>query len=1028
MLNRKPRILILSVAFIAILSNTALALDMEYYTYNGFDPIVAAFQKMALIFGDTTYQSLFFVVMVTAIMFGCLMMVMKATLGGKFSVAGWLVPMGMGFLICASLIVPKGNLWVYDPVKNRNQQIGDIPDGVVLVAGMLNKIERSFVDMIYTSGDPEDYHSQAGGVGFDMVFNLGNKGVLLTDKNIHASLMSYINDCVFFEVQRPGGAITVNQLANNTDFTAIFANANNPAIYTSYYTDSGETDVTCQTAWRSLQAQMSNAATFSDSIKAKCAEAGFDPTNPDEFTQCQDTLANTVNWLEGATYEASDIHRQMFMGQTLNDALLGASPDTAMTVLASRNTGTSLLGSGMFANQWLPIIRAVITAVAIGLIPFLVIFIPTPLAGKAISVCCGLFIWITAWGVTDAIVHSMAMDMGAKALYEVTQNQLGLSAIVNFSTGGMKALAVFGAVRWAGVMLATVITGMLVKLGGSAMAQLSGQLTSTASSQGQQAAMTTMTPEGKARELSALEMAPSTMANAHKFSYADRTNVATAERFGKTMGGRMVMNEFGGVEGAAAMIAAGQAGHAYKFSQSWNTATRMPGGVSTQYGREIMMNQADRLADMKTLEMSGNNVEALAESKAAQLRGNIAGAGGLQNYNNLLRERGEANEAGQIDAALMRSGYTGESFEDAYKNNIKDAYTKEAVKNAATHEMVGKYGFGRLTDAENISQSWNVLSAEAKQEVAKRLGTSVDDVQKTMAGIEARQRYFNDTSVDKLATELGHGNKEAGYRSLAEYTLANTRSDSRTYGSPESMVQALTLMKNKSYGEALGHLETANMYGMSVRGFEKELSSMGSNLSYNEKLGIYQAAKEINMNPGELSKLTSNLGVQGTIGVAQAINEGYLTKQDLRDAAFMHKVGQFFTEAQMMASGRTGDVKIPRSLYNNDGNMDPRMKQLWISANAETLEKIVQLRGIGRTSLTMGGETGLPGGSRSPGTASNVSFGGMFGDEKQTTHDYIRARLLELTDRASTMRPDREALTLLVKHKLFIKTWEEKHI
>ena len=62
---------------------------------------------------------------------------------------------------------------------------------------------------------------------------------------------------------------------------------------------------------------------------------------------------------------------------------------------------TGGLGMGIVANEWLPVARAVITAVAIGLIPILVIFIPTPLAGKALGLVAGMFIWLTAWGVTD---------------------------------------------------------------------------------------------------------------------------------------------------------------------------------------------------------------------------------------------------------------------------------------------------------------------------------------------------------------------------------------------------------------------------------------------------------------------------------------------------------------------------------------------------------------------------------------------------------------------------------------------------
>src|SRR5450759_795261 len=151
---------------------------------------------------------------------------------------------------------------------------------------------------------------------------------------------------------------------------------------------------------------------------------------------------------------------------------------------------------------------------------------------KAVVTMCGFFIWLTAWGVTDAIVHSFGMDFAKKALYEVTQNQLGLTSLLNFSTEGLKALAVFGAIRWSGIMLATVITGMLVRVGGSVLGRLSAQVIATPMGQGQTAGSAVGTPEGLSREMNALEMAPATMANAHKFSYANRANVLTSERMG----------------------------------------------------------------------------------------------------------------------------------------------------------------------------------------------------------------------------------------------------------------------------------------------------------------------------------------------------------------------------------------------------------------------------------------------------------------------------------------------------------------
>ena len=110
------------------LSGRASALDMEYYTYNGFDAIAPAFQKIALIFGDSGYSALLFCVLVAAFLFGVLAMVMRGV-GGRFSPAAWVAPVAIGFVIYAAMIIPKGTLHIYDPVKNRNQRLGASPTG-----------------------------------------------------------------------------------------------------------------------------------------------------------------------------------------------------------------------------------------------------------------------------------------------------------------------------------------------------------------------------------------------------------------------------------------------------------------------------------------------------------------------------------------------------------------------------------------------------------------------------------------------------------------------------------------------------------------------------------------------------------------------------------------------------------------------------------------------------------------------------------------------------------------------------------
>ena len=225
---------------------------MEYYTYGGFEQIVGAFTKIALIFSDSGFKAAIFVAMVGGILFGGIALVMRAV-GGRFSTLSWGVPLMAGYLIYAAMIVPQGTLYIYDPVANRNQAVGGIPDGIVFIAGTMNEIEQFMVTTIYTASDPMSYENMAGGRGFNVMYDIAQAGGIPVDADIAASLKQYTNDCVMFELQRPGTTLTVNGLATSTDFTAQFALAASPSIYTVEYP--GNTTASCKDAWTVLSSE-----------------------------------------------------------------------------------------------------------------------------------------------------------------------------------------------------------------------------------------------------------------------------------------------------------------------------------------------------------------------------------------------------------------------------------------------------------------------------------------------------------------------------------------------------------------------------------------------------------------------------------------------------------------------------------------------------------------------------------------------------------------------------------------------------
>ena len=525
---------------------SAFALDADYYTWGGFDAVASGFLKLALIFSDGGYRGLFFSIIVMAFMFGSFAIVARAASGARANPISWFVPIFVGVVIYLGLVVPTGTIHLYDNQTNRYQAIGGIPDGIIAVAGVLNLVERGMVEIVSTSGDPRSYVDQAGGAGFLGLFQATSKVLTTDDTLMDTSVNKYIQDCVSFELTRPGTTLTVDELRRTTgDFRTSLVKANSPAIYTVYYdltAPQGQT-MTCQQAWSNINTYIASPAHLEENLKGICAQIGYDTSTPASYQKCKSSMQATFSDLGVSGVTTDDFIRQAYLSQRLHDVF--RSGDT--TAVANFKFLTNASGAMKSANEWLPIMKGVLTAVALGLVPFLALFIPTPLLGKTLSVMLGFFIWLTAWGVTDALLHQFLMDFGTRAMEGLRLHSggtgLGMDAFYFMPNETVKILGMFGTVRMSGLMLATVITGMLVKFGGHALATMGSSLMGQVQNAGQQAAQMTENPSGRAAALksNAWSMPTETIANDHRYGYQGMMTEG-------------LVNQSWGVEGAGAKL------------------------------------------------------------------------------------------------------------------------------------------------------------------------------------------------------------------------------------------------------------------------------------------------------------------------------------------------------------------------------------------------------------------------------------------------------------------------------------------
>lgn len=815
------RIPFLTAGLSALWAAPALALDMEFYTYGGFSSVVNAFKQVALILSDSGFTGLFFVVAVLGIVFGGIAFFLKMVGGMRLDPVSWTWPIMVGMIIYVAMIVPKGSLTIYDPVLNRFETVGNIPDGVVLVAGTLNKLERGLVEIIDTAAPPGAKYAQgAGGIGFTALKNIMSADI----KNgyFKQSLGRYMEDCVLFELTRPGTTLSLDTLVNsNTDYLPELAKAVNPAVYTVYFnagTPNG-TAMTCTDAWTGLHAFMNDPSNYTAAIAATAGKTMFDPDNMAEVAQFRNLLSNTLQETTGINATPEVLARQGIVSRALFQTLQGADPVLAMTVQANRQATTAGIGMMVAANEWLPVVKAVMTTVAIGLIPVLLLFVPTPMLGKALSILVGFFLFLASWGVTDAVVHNASLAAAADTMKEISQSGLALDACLNFPSASTKVLAMFGTIRSGGIMLASMLTMMLVSFGGHALSALAGNLTGQVQSAGASAGALA-TPEGRSSAKAATVAAAGIEAWTNKNSFGDmaygdyqqrdfRTQGSLAQRSGyqaaqdRGFGGseqewmRAQQSSFtyGGQDGRNSFTL-GQDGSVVS-SGSDSTHTRNIGGTPDNPATKVQATSLGVFGIKAGEQTEAKATEALQQqdkktTTAADKAANSLLATGQQYANMRDAVNAAANRGDQSAVGLAEQFSATAKEEEAFANHLQKTHglSNEAARFLMSNLSLGMSagikaeggGFlGKLVGSlagvgatGSFGADYN-LTAQDREKLSETVNNlSSDDYKQAESIANSRQANMDRASRSTFTTSSGSASEHAdGYNaSLAESRLA----------------------------------------------------------------------------------------------------------------------------------------------------------------------------------------------------------------------------------------------------------------
>jgi conjugal transfer mating pair stabilization protein TraG len=515
----------------------ALALDASFHTYDGFAETVDAFRLVSMIFGDPRYETLVLIFAVIGIALGAVIAGIRGQ-GMGLVAFGFQILVGVGLFV--GLVATTGTVHVYDRVRNAYQPVGDVPNLLVLVAGVTNLTERALAEIIddNTVNPNAKLEFGAGGHSFDLFLNAVSPRGPMTDAFLDTTIKDYVRQCYPVARVSPAYGVDDDKLFRTaTDLPAAFAAMAGPATFSTVYTeaDKGGATVSCEEAWSHIAARLSVPALFEGYSRQVCLRTGYDVGDAQQLARCRSNLGEMGQMMLGTPLTLQAFLTDVMLGNTVGDVLFEDSPASASRVMANRAVISSGLSTMSTANEWMPTIRAAVFAIMLFMVPVALLFILTPINLRVASFAIGLFVFVSLWGVIDAGIYQLTLGRASDMLAEVRANNVAANAWMLAPSAATKALAIFGAFRTAAAGLAGAFVFTIFRFSGNVFTAFTGSALGV-QAQGAAAATPLATREGYAQALETHASAAGTMARASRSSsfadFGERTNFGANRAFG----------------------------------------------------------------------------------------------------------------------------------------------------------------------------------------------------------------------------------------------------------------------------------------------------------------------------------------------------------------------------------------------------------------------------------------------------------------------------------------------------------------
>lgn len=860
----------------------ASAAQMQFVVHNAFDETVSALQRLALVVSDPVFMLIAGSLIAATMLFAAMFFSAKGMAKEATNPTGFLIQGAAGLALFFGAVVPKGTLYVYDDVLNKNQAVGSIPDIIVLVAGVTNAIERELTRVVDTAA-ATPYGTDVGATTFQLLYALsrGKQG----DSDLERTIGQYVKDCGLTAIGTGQNGATMSELLRSSpDLKDTLEKYKHPSWPTTYYptNQSGGVPGTCNDAWTYLNGKLTDTASGNARAYMKdvgCRESGFNTSDPQADARCDSVILEAAK-LFGSTPASSPVFINNFIiSKGIQNMMMSSEFAQTQSVLVNRSMIAEGMGATEALNQWVPRIRALMLSICLGIIPIPLLFLGTQLVYKAAGVVFGLFVMLTMWGVTDAISVAAARDAAATVFASMKNQHFGYESMMLVPTASMQALAMYGKYRISAMAIAFALTGALFKFSASGFGKGAEVAGEDLTSKGGDAGTNTLTPEGFGSTMGSLNN--SMAAPATSISYGAGTAMGAGAQ-GSLQGGATmsamarylqsgaisdgVMPEgMSGMEGLNAGVGANRAADAIGGVASTGEVARNSGksfsdtalGASTARGT---FDKGEILArDQSATELFG----AGGLAKSAEFSGISSSAvNAADSHLSDLKEGGSLTERVAGLRRQERGATEGLALAEPSNDKIVGAYKTESEQRLGRLDEVGKHGARDVGGGQGIN------------EAAAGLGGKATERDVGFGGMVQGARYHGDlTAATGKAAE-----KHGGGIPAAANTVGTGNFQSAYVGA-------------KATSNVWNALGSSSM----VRGEEFAKAGTAYTGAAAGELGLYKTAKETREN--DLANSVGAARVSAAVGEQFGLNPDHI--KDRLNVAQMRQgqVGMVLDEA-----------------------------------------------------------------------------------------------------------------------------------